>query len=391
MTGLLSTISGKFGQMLILGTFAPVSVFVLLLLITVLPLVPPDYPPVVTLTGIETQWKVVIVTAATIMMSLLLYNLNIPLIRLYEGYPWRATPLGRRRVRHYQAKFKSLQARRVGLRALIRAMDRSDAVTRQNALEDQHGPKRTNKYLAKEHWPAAASARREAQWEALLGVLRAARTAVEVRARTEFPSQADLVLPTRLGNVIRAFEDYPATTYKMDAVALWPRLIASIDKDYASGIDDAKTAFDFFLNASFLNVLLAAIILGLGLVHPAQLASPSWFALWVLEMAALLAVGYTAYVMSIGRAAAWGDTVKSAFDLYRGALLKHSGTHSNPRPGRTKQHSGRGSRRTWFTVRPPRGLHQATRFHRKSIRMQRPMESRLKCRAAFERDSGGGA
>ena len=44
------------------------------------------------------------------------------------------------------------------------------------------------------------------------------------RFRANWPPRRDLVLPTRFGNVIRAFENYANRVYGPDGIATWPRL-----------------------------------------------------------------------------------------------------------------------------------------------------------------------
>ena len=72
-----------------------------------------------------------------------------------------------------------------------------------------------------------------------------------------FPRNAEEILPTRLGNTIHAFEDYPDTRYGMDAVELWPRLVAKVDKEYRAVLDDAKASFDFMINSSVLSAFFS--------------------------------------------------------------------------------------------------------------------------------------
>jgi hypothetical protein len=84
------------------------------------------------------------------------------------------------------------------------------------------------------------------------------RTDAGRRLNEEFPIERTSVLPTRLGNVIRSFEDYPERQYGMDGVTLWPRLVAKINKDHATVIEDAKITFDFLLNSAVLSAVLIA-------------------------------------------------------------------------------------------------------------------------------------
>jgi len=88
---------------------------------------------------------------------------------------------------------------------------------------------------------------------------------VSRRLNSELPSDTSLLLPTRLGNVIRSFEEYPDRQYGIGAITLWPRLIAKIDKEYAAMMDDSKTSFDFMLNISLLSAFSALVITVVGL------------------------------------------------------------------------------------------------------------------------------
>jgi uncharacterized repeat protein (TIGR01451 family) len=141
---------------------------------------------------------------------------------------------------------------------------------------------------------------------------------------SDFPEREELVLPTKLGNVIRSFESYSSRQYGMDAITFWPRLVAEIPKDYAAAVDEAKTSFDFMLNCSALSGLLSFIILLSGLFYPSRFnLGLGTLLLWLAEIISLYAIGYAFYRLSIGRARTWGNTVRTSFDLYRRDLLKH--------------------------------------------------------------------
>ena len=64
----------------------------------------------------------------------------------------------------------------------------------------------------------------------------------------EFPNRKDLVLPTRLGNVIRAFESYPNKVYGADSIPIWLRLQALAPKDFISTVANVRAQLDFFIN-----------------------------------------------------------------------------------------------------------------------------------------------
>jgi hypothetical protein len=156
------------------------------------------------------------------------------------------------------------------------------------------------------------------------------RTAAGLRVNNEFPSDPYLVLPTRLGNILRSFQTYPFRQYKMSGTTLWPRLRAKIDKEYATAIDDAKTPLDFIINFSFLSAILSLAILIVGLLYPLPLASRRVGLYWGIVFIAFAFLSYLSYLLAIGQTREWGNMFKSAFDLYRWDLLKQLGYRRVP-------------------------------------------------------------
>jgi hypothetical protein len=150
-----------------------------------------------------------------------------------------------------------------------------------------------------------------------------------------FPVKPQLALPTRFGNVIRAFETYPEAIYGVEAIPAWLRLQAVVPKDFATSINDTRSAVDFFVNVWFLGVLIAALAVGreiygltvncvwYGGTHFSCLAFPWAKFLWV-ALGAVIAV-WIAYRGAVASAVTWGDAVKSAFNLYLPALAQQLG------------------------------------------------------------------
>ncbi len=293
MTGLLSGISGHFPRQLTLGTLLPVVVFALFLQASIAPFELKDWQLLATLAQLDASWQLAATTLLTVVAAGLLYVLNNPVIRLYEGYPWRASRLGRRRIRRPRRRLETAMAQEKLLRHLRRAL----------ARRDREDPR-----------IAALSA-----WEADLGR----------QIFGAFPRPA-LVLPTELGNVIRSFEDYPERQFQMAGITMWPRLVAKIPKDYAMTIDDAKTRFDLMINSSFLAALLALVITVDGLLRPAPFVALPALLAWLAKIGVCLALALLFYQGSVSRAAAWGRTIKSAFELYRLDLLESLGFRQTP-------------------------------------------------------------
>jgi uncharacterized repeat protein (TIGR01451 family) len=304
VTNILSAISGHFSKNLILGTFLPVVLFVTLSLIFVVPLFPPDWSLIKSIVRLDTQGKVIAISFITIVLTGLLFNLNIPILRLYEGYPWMESWIGRWFIKYRQNQFLTASAQRLGMRTLISEMKKNG---------------------------------KDAD---MISKLSARRMRAAIRVNNEFPSKKGLILPTRLGNVIRSFEEYPDRQYGIGAITLWPRLVAKIDKEYAAIIDDSKTSLDFMLNVSILSAVTALIITIAGLFYfppssllysPVSSSMSSVIAFWLITILAFLVMSYVSYVGAIPRANSYGAKIKTAFDLYRAELLKQLGYERVPK------------------------------------------------------------
>jgi hypothetical protein len=131
------------------------------------------------------------------------------------------------------------------------------------------------------------------------------------KLQTQFPSK-DRVLPTRLGNVLRASEDRVGQRYGLQTIAVWPRLYPFIGATLMAALDDVRDRLDMTLRwCSYL--LLGAIVSAGLLVQHAY-----WLALPVAMI--LLAVG--AYLCACSTAKSYGLLLATAFDLHRFDMLK---------------------------------------------------------------------
>jgi hypothetical protein len=166
-----------------------------------------------------------------------------------------------------------------------------------------------------------------------------------LKARREFfkrfPIRPELVLPTRFGNILRAFETYSYDVYGVEAIPGWLRLQGVIPKSYAALVNDARSAVDFFVNIWFLAAGIA--ILGfarmLWAIH-VDVSGVSIVSVGLGKYAMVAVAGtlttYIAYSCAIATAATWGDLVKGAFDLYLPALAKQMG-YQLPKQDRARQ------------------------------------------------------
>jgi len=123
MAGILSSISVHFSKSLFLGAVLPVVLFVLSATIFVPALIPVGWWFWARRTELGTEWDgVIILVCVVLISSFVLYALNVPLIRVYEGYPWRNSWIGRWFTSRFKKEFRALKARKQGMRQLLRYM-----------------------------------------------------------------------------------------------------------------------------------------------------------------------------------------------------------------------------------------------------------------------------
>lgn len=215
--------------------------------------------------------------AGAFLIAAVFWSLNVWIVRFFEGYPiegWQFI------TRRFQSRRHKLYEEIAGLRARV------DAQTDQQASHADY-PRLTD---------------------------------LQVKAELQYPPADAELLPSKLGNVIRAFECYPDTRYGIETITLWPRLVAVLPKSRLDAINTEKSLMDFWLNLS-----LALLISGL------FWATAMWYAtimLWPFRILVLISgmlLCYLAYRAAIPSAIAWGYEVRATFDLYRGDLFRKLG------------------------------------------------------------------
>jgi hypothetical protein len=153
-------------------------------------------------------------------------------------------------------------------------------------------------------------------------------TDLKRRIAERFPASLPTVLPTSLGNTIRAFEAYPLEMYGLDAIPGWNRLLTVIPKDYRALIDSAKAQMDCWVNLSFAGAVIAAECLVLRvaatpIIMPETAVAAVLRSVW-LPIAAI-GVSFFSYSMAKSAATEWGDFVKASFDVFLPQLARKLG------------------------------------------------------------------
>jgi len=120
--------------------------------------------------------------------------------------------------------------------------------------------------------------------------------------------------PTALGNILRVAECYPRHRYGMDAVILWPRLMAVLPKEFVGAVGETRLSLDALVTTSFCG-LLFALVWGMVL-----LVLKAWGWALVAILGGLI-VAFLAYRIALPTAKSYGEMVKAAYDTHRWKLL----------------------------------------------------------------------
>lgn len=226
----------------------------------------PAHPPTLSVlkqNAVDINWVgALVLTAAALVVGLLLQPLELASIRFLEGY-WRTSGPLRRLGEHGRWIQQRRKDRLVWLNEELS----------QSAYEE-----------LVEHVP---------------------------RELATFPDR-QRVLPTALGNRLRAAEERAGEVYSLDATLTWPRLYFVLPQDVLRFVSQSRNELDTAVRLCLSFALTSLVSAALLLRHPAWLALPLGFAL-------LSALAYRAAVHA---AEGYGVTFTSVIDVYRLRLLK---------------------------------------------------------------------
>lgn len=146
-----------------------------------------------------------------------------------------------------------------------------------------------------------------------------------------FPPDTADIMPTALGNRLRAAETWPHAKYGLDATISWPRLWLLLPEEARQDLTQTRAALDS-------NVRLIA--------WSTLFLMWTFWAWWAVPIS-LLAIFLT-YRATVNTAEAYGDLLESVFDVYRTSLYN---ALRWPLPKTPKEERGVGSQVTEYLWR----------------------------------------
>ncbi|MBN1934714.1 MAG: hypothetical protein JW934_08605 [Anaerolineae bacterium] len=315
-------------QPLHIAAIFPATVWTMLNIYIVIPIVYRDFT--------QSSWAIPTSLIAIIIFSYLLYVLNGPLIRFAEGYSFEWTYIGRWKKGKWIERYDNLLNEISRCEYQIQFLDhlRTQLVIQQLSVElvDAQSDPKIRQFLdivnaASQNLQFLDEFEPNLKIRKALDKIEASREYRHIQTRFAewvgykrslegqkqfyYPASRTEIIPTRLGNIVAAFEGYAHSRYGMDAIYLWPRLTPILHSEgYAPFVEQEKAAFDFLLNLGYVSLFVGfeltfVFLLSFKLV-PATLS---------FCFAPIIA--YSFYLFSHSAAIHWGGRVKSAFDLYK--------------------------------------------------------------------------
>lgn len=288
----------SFGQAFILGVFLPVLIFVSLSLALYLEITQGLGTAIAAwdkLSGLNQFLLVLAELIFVLVLAYLIYNFQYSFIRLFEGYwpNWRP-------VNYLRGRFVERQRKRW------------------NSLDDQaHSIWNTRPASAKKR--STTDGNVPSIWntpEMLKKVQIAKINEIMDQQLAYYPpsTHLDQLMPTRIGNILRAAELYPYDRYGIDSPVIWTRLIPLLKSDVLAPLQSIKIARDFMLLMSTLLVIFTLIWCPVLAILTNN---------WILFV--LCALGWPfawlCYQNAVQSSVAYAEQLKAIFDLHRHELF----------------------------------------------------------------------
>jgi hypothetical protein len=210
------------------------------------------------------------------------HPLQFAVTQFLEGY-WGTSTIGRSvavaRVRRHRARMSSLVIKRRSCQQEINTAH-PDPVKRQDILQSHRGDAYVRVIVEEQAYR---------------------------RALMSYPEKRSRVMPTRLGNVLRRYEDAAGAQYGLDAITTAPHLALVARPEHIGYLHDAREQLDLAVRLCMLS-LIATVLAFMFLVGDD---------LWLLIAALPYGLAYLSYRGAVLAAHEYGTALATLIDLDR--------------------------------------------------------------------------
>lgn len=224
-----------------------------------------------------------IFVAGAVLLAVVLQPFQVGIVRLLEGYwpNWTITArLGSLFIAHHNRRVNDLR----------------EYTRYENRLADDAAAPLDRRVYARRDYVARSAAKARAE---------------RILSRYPFTGDYDL-LPTSLGNALRAGETTAGERYGLDTLSSWLRVYPNLSTQLTASADSARDALDACVNLCFTFFVLS-ILSAVAAYH-----NPG--ALWI-PILALLMMAMT-YAGAISATVSYNETLRAAYDLHRFDMVK---------------------------------------------------------------------
>ena len=130
-----------------------------------------------------------------------------------------------------------------------------------------------------------------------------------------YPKRDHSLMPTKLGNILRATENYSADRYGLDAVTIWPRLYFQVSKEIKDVLEMSYGQMSALIRISFLAVIFSLVWL------PILFLYSKWLWAFLVALFSLILSSFC-YKGAVEAAEQYSIVIRTAFDLHRFDLYK---------------------------------------------------------------------
>jgi hypothetical protein len=264
------------------------------------------------LATIANPWQALAIVAMAVVGGLLLNALGTLLYRILEGYLWPGW------LQQWRCQAHRERKQRLELRVEVARLTRFE---RRDQLADQQGlpAGERPRMLTDERRRRLAELRADPSMAAALeryGNSPGWRVSQLQEQLRRYPIDDDQVLPTRLGNAIRRFEEYGYDRYRLDIIALWYALTGVAPEQVRKQETVSRASSDFFVCLLYGHLLVIGFGLAAIAVSPGSLVRPL---IAVVVTAVLIPLWYR---LAVEATDDWAAAVQALVDVGRKPLAE---------------------------------------------------------------------
>jgi hypothetical protein len=246
------------------------------------------------------------ILVATLAIALILQPLQFATTQLLEGY-WGTSALAtaamKIRIVHHRRRQRTLEDRASGSEISWKGECLRILRLRGEVPEDQDGLEDSIESTLKGEYGDSAMFYYIAEQEA------------RAKNANSYPSDAERILPTGLGNALRCFEDAAGKQYGLSAITISPHLHLIVPSRHLEYLIDAREDMDSAIRICTVGLIATGLTAGFLLTH----------GLWLLWAFVPYFVSYLSYKGAVSAAQGYGSIFSSVIDLDRFLLYEKLG------------------------------------------------------------------